>query len=675
MSGSLIAHGVLPLALFIAADLHAQSIAANAEPRKLDSIVVTGNPLGSDLFDLAPPVSVLSGEKLQVQMQPTLGEIVNTLVGVNSSYYGPNASRPVIRGLDGDRVQILQNGLSSFDASGTSVDHAVPLDTLTVKRIEIVRGPATLLYGPTAVGGVVNVIDTRIPYDRVDGATGGADVRYASPANERAASGFLEFGIEQGLQFHVDGFRRLTDDLQIPGYAWSPQLRATLPPDAQGPYGTLPNSASKSDGGSVGAAYIGARGFAGASYTTFNSDYGTVAEENVTITMKQDRFDFAAQWLPPTDTIKSVDLKFAQSNYQHTEYERGNPGTTFRNDGSQARLDLVHNKIGMLDGAVGIQFVNFDFSALGDEGFVPKTHTQSMAAFIYEEVSIAPWKIQFGGRYDNTRVAAQDDPKFGPALTRTFDSGALSVGASCSLTSDYALVGSAAYTQRPPNYQELFADGPHLATGIIEVGDRSLGLEKSLGLDLALRKQGGGWSGSVGAFYNKFYNYITPVPTGRIDPEFELPIYAYREFPAEFYGFEALGTFALGDLGPGQLELELQGDYLWAGNARDGEPLPRISPVRVGGALVYTADRWVVRLNVFRVQAQERVAPNELPTDGYTMLDASLTYRLTQDRHGLTAFIRGTNLLNEDARNHVSYLVNIAPMGARGITLGLRGTF
>jgi iron complex outermembrane recepter protein len=657
------------LALVATLEIHAQS------PARLPPVAVTANPLGSDLFDMVQPVSVLSGERLMLNMQPTLGELVNQIVGVNSSYYGPNASRPVIRGLDGDRVQILQNGLASFDASGTSVDHAVALDTLTLKRVEVVRGPAVLLYGPTAIGGAVNTIDGRIPNERIEGVQGGVDLKYASAAKERAAAGLVEFGLEQGLQFHADGFTRRTSDLKIPGYANSPQLRSTLPPDEQGPFGTLPNSASNSDGGSFGASYVGTKGFVGGSYTRFNSDYGTVAEPDVTIKMKQERVDLAGQLLSPTDSIKSVDAKFVTSRYEHTEFEGSEAGTTFKNKGFQGRIDAVHNKLGAIQGAFGVQYVDFDFSALGEEGFLPETNTRAFAAFVYEEMPLDRWKLSIGARYDNTRVAAQEDPNFGPALTRTFNSGAVSLGATYSLTQQYALVGSVAYTQRPPNYQELFADGPHLATGIFEVGDRNLGLEKSVGVDLALRRRGDNWTGSLGAFYNKFSNYITLYNSGLIDPEFEIPIYFYRASAAVFYGLEAQATINLGEYGPGRFDLELQADYLWAANTDLNEPLPRISPVRIGGSLVYTASQWDARLDVFRVQSQDRVAPNELPTDGYTMLNASFTYRLTRDRYGLTAFVKGTNLLDQDARNHVSFLANIAPMAARGVTVGLRGTF
>lgn len=672
MSRPFPARAACALALLCAIEVRAQSAPS---PTQLPSVVVTANPLGSDLFDLVPPVSVLQGEKLQLNMQPTLGEIVNTLVGINSSYYGPNASRPVIRGLDGDRVQILQNGLASFDASGTSVDHAVAIDTLTVRRIEVVRGPATLLYGPTAIGGVVNTIDTRIPSERVDGVAGGVDVRYASPATERAFAGFVEFGTEQGLQFHVDGFMRSTSDLEIAGYAYSPQLRATLPSDGQGPYGTLPNSASSSDGGSFGVAYVGSKGFVGASYTDFSADYGTVAEPDVTIQMRQQRIDVAGQWLAPVANLKAIDFKFADSRYQHTEYEGTEPGTVFKNDGWQARIDVVHNAFGPFEGTFGGQAVNFDFSALGEEGFLPDTNTKSWSAFVYEETAVDRWKFSLGARYDYTQVSAAENPRFGPALTRTFNSGAASLGVAYSLAPSYSLIGSVVYTQRPPNYQELFADGPHIATGIFEVGDRNLALEKSIGIDVALRRKGDAWSGSLGAFYNRFSSYITPYPTDLVDSDTELPIYAYRQGAAEFYGVELEGKVALLTYGPGRFDLELQADYLRATNTDTGEPLPRISPVRLGGSLVYTADQWEARLDLMRVQAQDRVAPDELPTDGYTMLNASATYRLTRDRHGLTAFVKGTNLLNEDARNHVSYLVNIAPMGGRGVTVGVRGTF
>jgi iron complex outermembrane receptor protein len=643
-------------------------------PQWLPTVVVTANPLGSDLIDMVPPVSVIAGQQLMLNMQPTLGEITNTLPGVNSTYYGPNASRPVIRGLEGDRIRVLSNGLGMFDASGTSVDHAVALDTLTLKRIEVVRGPATLLYGATAVGGVVNAIDYRIPYEPMTGFEGAAELRYGSAATEKAASGFLEFGTAQGLQFHVDGFKRRTDDLKIAGYAYSPQLRATLPADEQGPVDRLPNSASDSDGGSFGVAYTGNKGFLGASYTQFDTDYGTVAEPDVTIQLTQKRFNLAGEWREPVASIKSVAVKFAQSDYEHTEFEGTEVGTVFESKGYEGRIDLAHNKIGPFEGVVGFQTLDFDFSALGEEAFLPDTKTRDNAVFIYEQVKFDPVTLQLGLRYDNTKVSSEENEAFGPALSRTFNTTSGSVGALIQLQKDYVLAASATYTQRPPNYQELFSDGPHVATGLFEVGNRDLPIEKSLGFDIALRKKGEGWSGGLGYFYNRFTDYVALLNTGEVEDD--LPLYQYTSIgKAIFQGVEAEASIELGRYAGGSWQLDLQADWLRATDDSNGQPLPRISPVRFGGGLAYARDQWNARVDLQRVQQQDRVAPDELPTDGYTMLNASLTYQLTRDKLGLTAFVKGVNLLNEDARNHVSYLVNIAPMGARGVVAGLRGTF
>jgi iron complex outermembrane receptor protein len=641
---------------------------------RLPAVVITANPLGSELVDMVPPVSVLAGERLLLNMQPTLGEITNILPGVNSTYYGPNASRPVIRGLEGDRIRVLSNGLGMFDASGTSVDHAVALDTLTLKRVEVVRGPATLLYGATAVGGVVNAIDYRIPYEPMTGFDGAAELRYGSAATEKAASGFLEFGTAQGLQFHVDGFKRRTGDLRIAGYAYSPQLRATLPADEQGPVDRLPNSASDSDGGSFGVAYTGNKGFVGASYTQFDTDYGTVAEPDVTIQLQQKRVNFAGEWREPMLAIKSVAVKFAQSDYEHTEFEGAEVGTVFKSKGYEGRIDLAHNRVGPFVGVVGLQTLDFDFSAQGEEAFLPSTKTRDNAIFLFEQARFAPVTLEVGFRYDNTKVSAADSDSFGPGWSRTFNTTSGSLGALVELRKNYVLAASAVYTQRPPNYQELFANGPHVATGLFEVGDRGLPVEKSLGLDIALRKGGEGWTGSVGYFYNRFNDYIALLNTGGIEDD--LPLYQYTSIgKAIFQGVEAEASIELGRYAGGWWQLGLQADWLRATDDTTGQPLPRISPVRFGGGLAYSRDAWNARVDLQRVQKQDRVAPDELPTDGYTMLNASLTYQFTRDKLGLTGFVKGVNLLNEDARNHVSYLVNIAPMGARGMVAGLRGTF
>jgi iron complex outermembrane receptor protein len=603
--------------------------------------------------------------------QPTLGEITANLPGVSSTYFGPNASRPVIRGLEGERVRVLQNGLGILDASGTSPDHAVALDPLTARRIEVLRGPAALLYGASAVGGVVNVIDTRIPDEARAGVGGQVDARYASPASERAIAATLDYGHESGLQLHADGFDRRTGDLAIPGFAWSPQLRA-LAGDG-GAFGTLPNSASDAYGGAFGASWVGSRGYGGASWTAFDTTYGTVAEEAVTIQLSQRRLNLAGELLAPADRWKSLRFRYVHSDYRHTEFEDDERATVFTGGGYEARLEALHAKLGPVEGVVGLQAGQFDLSAQGEEAFLPDTSSRLVSAFLYEEASHGDWRFHFGGRYDHSSVSASASAMFGPGDKRSFDSGSGAVGATWTLGNGFALSGSAAYTQRPPNYQELYANGPHVAVGAYEIGDRNLGIETSLGVDAALSRAGRDWSARLGAFRNGFRNFIGLFPTGEVAGD--LPVYVYRAVKADFYGVEFEGRVQLGRSAAGTWELEGQADWLRGTDKTGGQPLPRITPPRYGAALVYSTERYDARLAVLQVTAQDRVAPGELPTSAYTMLDLALTFRFEAAAGGLTAFIKGVNLLDEDARVHASLIKDIAPLARRGVVVGLRGHF
>ncbi len=642
----------------------------------LPSISVTGNPLGSELNDLVAPTSLLQGEALQQRLAPTLGDTLATMPSVAASGYGPNASRPVIRGLDGDRIRILQNGVAPFDASGTSVDHAVSIDPLLVRRVEIVRGPATLLYGSSAIGGVVNVIDDRIPDTRIDGASGAVSARYASPADERSLGATLAVGTARGLVLHADAATTRTDDLRIPGYARSAQLRAQdpLPPDEE-PRDRLPNSAADNKSGAFGASYVGAHGFLGAAYSAFDSDYGTVAEEDVTIKLKQRRVDLAGALSDLDGFVKDLRFRASHSGYEHTEYEGSEAGTVFRNRGGEARLDATHRAVGPFEGAFGLQLIDFDFSALGEEGFLPRTHTRNIAGFVYERARQGDWTLELGGRVESARVAADDDPDFGPADLRRFTTGAASVGGLYALAPGWTLAASVVASSRPPNYQELYADGPHLATGIFEIGDRTLGVERSVGTDVSLRRTEGPLTGRVGVFYNRFRDFIAQYPTGETDPTFDVPVYRYAATRAEFMGAELEGRYAWARVAGGTLGTELRADWLRATDLDRDAPLPRMAPLRFGGALTYGRDAWDARIDLTRVQAQDRVAEDELPTSGYTMLDASIAWRFAWQQVAFDAFLRGTNLLDQEARNAVSFIKDIAPMAGRGVTIGLRAHF
>lgn len=688
----------------MAAAVHAAAAQAqvgnNAAPVTLQEVVVTGNPLGSELFELAAPVSVLGGQELFLQRKSTLGETLNTLPGVSSTSFGPNASRPVIRGLDGDRIRILQNGAGTLDASSLSFDHAVSIDPLVVERAEVVRGPAALFYGGSAVGGVVNVIDNRIPQYQLNGVSGRAETRYGGADREKATGLVFEAG-NGSLALHADVYTRDTDDLRIKGFARSARLRAADPQPVEAE-GTLPNSAAKSDGGAIGLSHTWANGYIGISRSTLNTRYGTVAEPTVNIDMQSSRWDVAGEMRELGAVIESVKFKAGNTDYEHTELDDGMPATVFRNKGRDLHVEATHGKLGPLQGAFGLQYTDSDFSALGAEAFVPSTNTNAKAGFFYEELPLGALKLSFGGRHERTEVSSAGGgavpfgaatPRFDPAQTRSFSGNSGALGAVYSFTPGLALAVNGAYTERAPTYYELFANGPHAATGVYEVGNAAAVKEKSKALDITLRMKSGKHSGSIGVFENSFDNFIALFDTGNtrgadgeLNPvdagdgtslntgEEILPEFAYRAVPARFRGLEGEGRFRVMERG-GNLDLLVNAAYVRADDRSTGMPLPRIAPWRYGIGLDYRQDRLGARVDATVYGDQDRVAAGELPTDGYTMLNAAVTYRLPAAGVRLEAFLRGVNLLNEEARNHVSFLKDIAPMGRRSGQVGIRGQF
>jgi iron complex outermembrane receptor protein len=659
----------------------------------LPSTAVTANPLDSTLDELVPPVSVLNGRELSYQRESTLGETLNGTPGVHSSYFGPNASRPVIRGLDGDRIRLMQNGIGMIDASSLSQDHAVPIDPLAVEQIDVVRGPAALQYGGSAVGGVVNTIDNRIPRDPIDTLTGRGEARFGGAVNERSGSALMEAGNGQ-FALHADVYKRESDNLDIPGFARSARLRA-LDPQANEARGTLPNSAASGDGGALGASLTSDHGYAGLSYSEFNSNYGTVAEPGVKIDMNSSRWDMAGEERDLGEIINRVKVRLTHVDYQHQEIDTGVVGTTFKNTGWEGSMEAAHGKIGPLTGVFGLQFHNSDFSAAGDEALIPKVQTDSKATYLYEEWPIEALnralKLSFGGRIERTKVdsagGGPDDPnnpgtpRFGSADSRSFTPKSVSAGALYHLDSAWSIVSNLSHSERAPTYYELYTNGPHAATGQYELGDRTLSVEKSNGLDLQLRWHRGTSSFNISSFYTRFDNYITTFLTGnRRDDDGtinnltgELPESTTQAVPAVFKGFE-LSSKSRVYAGVGTLDLNLKGDYVRAYNSQTGDPLPRISPMRLGFGFDYGYNRLDARLDVTRAFAQNQVAANELPTNGYTMVNAILSYHLPTTTH-LDAFLKATNLLNQDAREHTSVLKDIAPLGGRAIMLGLRGEF
>jgi iron complex outermembrane recepter protein len=384
------------------------------------NVVVTGNPLRSTA--IAAPTNVLGGDALVLRRGSTLGETLDGLPGLSSSYFGPNANRPMIRGQDGDRIRVLSNSGVPLDASALSYDHAVPIDPLVIERIEVLSGPAALLYGGGAMGGVVNAIDNRIPKAEIDGVMGAAELRYGGPATERGAGALVESG-GKGFAMHADGFWRQTDDMKVPWYQRPTEGVGLVPSD------TIINSASKSYGGALGASMVREKGYLGASVDTFHSDYGTVAEEDVSIDMFLNKLTFAGEVRDLGGFISALSGQWLVSDYQHQEIEgSGAVATTFKSKGSDLRLQAEHKKIdlsgGSLAGVFGLQTENADFSALDEEAFVPSTTTRQLALFALEEWALGDTKLSFGGRIGHAKVESEGDApgqaQFGPAQSRSF---------------------------------------------------------------------------------------------------------------------------------------------------------------------------------------------------------------------------------------------------------------
>ena len=651
----------------------------------MDEMVITA-PLERPLFQQAQSASVLSGQNLTLALEPSLGQTLARMPGVSSSYFGPASSRPIIRGLDGDRVRILQNGLNTIDASATSVDHAVSFDTSNLKSVEVVRGPATLLYGSNAIGGVVNSIDGRIVDEKIDGTIRGAlNGRYSSVDNGYLSSVMVEGGYK-GLAFHVESFTRAAEDFRIPGNARTIAEQTTnpLPPGETETSKIMPNSNLRSEGVTSGLSYIWDKGFVGFAWTEFHTNYGSPAEQNVVIDMHQQRLDVRGAFYKPLPRIKEINYKIATSRYQHTEYDGGMPGTLFKNNGYDARIEVKHEKIAGMEGVVGYQSDRSEFSASGDEAFLPSTITQADAVFLYEDISRGPLSFQFGGRYDHISVESLDSAAFGPGLARRFDNLSSSVGVVFTPNDEYAIAFTINRAERAPTYQELFANGTHAATGAFEIGNSNLQQEKSLGFDLNVRKRTGWVTGSVGGYYNRYSNFIGQFPTGIVhvvggESYNEL---IYQATNAEFIGSELEATFHL--LHPitadpsehqNNLHWQIRADVVRARDTQTGLSLPRIPPFRLTNTLILEHGPFGARLEGIYAAPQSQLAMNEARTSSYFLVNLTLTYRILQGPTTLDVYVKGMNLTNEDAREHTSVLKDRVPLPGRGLVAGLKLTF
>ncbi|MFC5520907.1 TonB-dependent receptor [Polaromonas jejuensis] len=680
------------MALCASAVLQAGTAGAQETPAPVPSlkeVTITGNPLGAT--DLIAPAAQYSGTGLLLRSKTTLGETLDGVPGVSSTYFGPNASRPIIRGLDGDRIRILGNGGATLDASSLSYDHSVTADPISIERIEVLRGPGALLYGGSAVGGVVNVIDNRIPrealFDAKGGVGGKVDLGLASGNREKSAGALLEGGNDR-YALHVDVFNRETGDVKVPV-----DLACT-----KGGVDTVTsricNSASKVHGGAVGGSVFFDQGYLGASVSTYRSNYGTVAEDDVTIDMKSDRVALEGEVRNLGGAIQSIKGQLSHTDYRHTEFEGANPGTVFKNKGSDFRLEARHARFGNLDGLIGFQAENNRFSADGAEAFAPHSRTGQNALFAYEEYATGWGKLSFGGRLESVKVESFGNPlvaRFTPA-TRDFTPHSYALGALWNAAPGWQFTTNLAYTERAPKDYELFAQGPHVATKAWETGDATLDKEKSTSLDVGASWKSGAHRFAANAYVHRFRNYIGLLATGNtrdqedgtlnpvdVNPDSKiLPEFAYTGVRARFVGLEASGNIRLIE-GASSLDLALRGDVVRATNLSNGQPLPRIAPMRLGASLLWASGPWGSSVGFDHSLAQNRVAAGQRATSAYTLWNLATTYRMKAGASSLLWYAKVDNLTNQLAYSAASVLTTTAfpkaPLPGRSLKLGLQVAF
>lgn len=619
--------------------------------------------------DMTVASSILTGDSLHLRQSSTLGETLSWEPGVNSTYHGPGASRPVIRGFDGDRIRILKSGVDSLDVSNTSPDHAVSVEPLLVERIEVLRGSATLLYGSSAIGGTVNVIGKEIP-SKLPGTKmeGDFEVSYGSVAQERTAV-LSTGGAAKSLAWHVGALYRQSDDVEIPGFPNKVAMEGERS-------GVLPNSAIETKSGSAGFAWFWEKGSAGLAISGLDSLYGVPGDEvdePIRIELDQLRFDFRAELLDPLSFLESVKVRGSIADYEHVEEEGGEVGTRFLTNGFETRIEALHKPIGAndMEGAFGLQLRQTDLKAEGEEAFLPPSDTFNWALFLVEKIEKDGWSWDGGFRLENQEISAADSPG------KIDHSGvSASTGFVLKPNENYRIALSVAYSQRIPTAQELLANGPHAATQAFELGDSSLNVEEALGLDFSLRKIEGNITGSINLFYNDFKNFIFLERTsGRMD---DLPVFNYRALEAEFYGAEMEASIHILHEKGKHLHMDLLLDFVRATNSELDSPLPRIPPLRFGGRLRYEMPKLRAGVEIRTVDSQKRTAAFESQTGGYTFLNADITYSI-QGWPGFTKnlefFVIGTNLANEEARNHVSFIKDQAPLPGRNVKIGFRTRF
>ncbi|MGF7152845.1 TonB-dependent receptor [Novosphingobium gossypii] len=661
-------------------------------------IIVTGRVISGNADPISAPV-VLTGDALARNIRPQIGDMLKSLPGVTSSGFAPGVSRPILRGFDGPRVQVLLDGIGSLDASAVSADHAVSLDTLNVDRVEVLHGPRVLLYASDPAGGAVNALDKRIPRVVPDKAfTIDALGSYGTAAKDVNGGVAVNVKLADKWVAHLNGSYFHSDDLHVGGHVLSPELRAqtlaaaddlTADGDAEGAAsltaqasrkGKIANSGTEGWTYGGGVAFIDAGGDIGVSVQRDANDYGIPPRPSTdlgstTISLRQTRYDLRAG-LNLDGFLKRLEVRGAYGDYHHAEIEDGEIGSRFDSKSISVRLQADQARHGIWSGSSGVQYSASSMDITGDELLLPDTNTTRFAAFTLQQLEVGRFDLEAALRYENTQIRAT--PNGGALLTRQdrqFDQYSAVVGTAWHPTDTLTLSVNYLHGERAPSAEELFVNGAHDATQSFEIGNPDFRLEKSDGIEAGIRYNGGDFAGSITAYGTNFHNFIAAVPTGQIDADEGLPIYQYLQANARFRGIEAEGAFTVARTETGgAFKVDGGVDYTHAKLVNLG-PVPRIPPLRVRGGLEYDSPVFDLRGEVEWNARQDRVTENENPTDAFTLVNLSATWHPTGEKGPLTLILSANNLLDASGRLAASQTKDFVPIAERDMRLTARFTY
>ncbi len=667
--------------------------AKEAHPDTDQVIVVTGvrRPAG----DVLGGVSILDSEKLTHDVRPSIGETLASQPGVSSSSFGPTASRPVLRGLSGERVRILVDGIGSLDLSASDPDHAVAINPLTAERIEVLRGPSALLFGSSAIGGVVNVIDTRIPRHLPDGPVAvNARATYGSAANERSGSLSLDLPLGGHFVGHLDGSYSKYGDIDIGGYVLSDPLRrqALASPDPAiralaGLKGTLPNTGGRIDDIAAGLAYIDGGLNIGLSYNHHDARYGVpirysldpaVDAEAPTIDAHQDRGDARINVPIGGGLLDLFEWRGGISKYRHSEIEEdGQIGSRFFTNGGEMRADVVQANRGGWGGTTGIQYLDTDVRIRGDEKYLPDSRNRQFGIFTLQSLVRGPVRFEGGLRIEfasldadeDAQIAANGGPIGATPLSRDFTPVSGSIGANYDFADGWRAGLSLSHSERSPAIDELFSNGPHGGSQQFLVGNPGLSKERSNSVEFSVHRTTGPVHVQGSLYYSRFGSFIFQAPTGA--ERDGLPVYVYAQGKADYYGFELQSDAKFGRALGIDWRGELVSDAVRA-TIKNFGPAPLIPPLRILGALTGSRGQLDGRLEVEHAFAHDRTASNETETPGYTLVNVSLDWHPFAANPELTFSLQANNLFDVDARRSTSIMKDFAPLSGRDIRLSAR---